>query len=318
MFLSSANLASLRFFEAAARLLSFKLTALELHVTQGAVSHHVKHLEQALGCKLFYRLPHQITLTEEGKRFAAVVTRALGDIEEEAKAISASRSIDIRLRAGPSFALRWLVPRLGDFYAEHPDIKLFINAAYGHFDTARREFDLAIELTKGRLPGLHCEVLMEEYLVPVCSPEYLATHSFLKKPEDLARCTLLHDAQPWPSASKDAEWRHWLQESGAVDVDSTQGQFFSLATMSIEAALKHQGVAMGRVLLIEDLLAAGHLVAPLEQRIKSPTQYCLVYPKELANQPPGMQLVIHWLHAQAKSAEANGSAQRRLNLTAAL
>src|SRR3954469_10195414 len=102
MFLTSSTLASLRFFEAAARLLSFKQAALELHVTQGAVSQQIKHLEDALGCKLFYRLPRQITLTEEGQRFAAVVGRTLQELEQEAKAITLARSsIDIRLRSGP-------------------------------------------------------------------------------------------------------------------------------------------------------------------------------------------------------------------------
>src|SRR5262245_14921534 len=124
MSLSSSTLASLRFFEAAARHLSFKRAAVELHVSQGAVSQQIKHLEEALGCKLFYRLPRQITLTEEGQRFAAVVERALEDIEQAAKAIATAQSvIEIRLRAGPSFALRWLVPRLGEFYASHPNIK---------------------------------------------------------------------------------------------------------------------------------------------------------------------------------------------------
>src|ERR1700749_2367254 len=139
MFLNSSTLASLRFFEAAARLRSFKQAALELHVTQGAVSQQIKHLEEVFGCKLFYRLPRQIALTDEGRRFAAVIGNALQDIEQEARAIATGRSaIDIRLRAGPSFALRLLLPRLGAFYARHPNIKLFIMAAYGYFGPAHR------------------------------------------------------------------------------------------------------------------------------------------------------------------------------------
>lgn len=301
MFLNSSTLASLRFFQAAARLLSFKQAAAELHVTQGAVSQQIKHLEQALGCKLFYRLPRQITLTEEGQRLAVVVGHALEEIEKEAKAIAAARSaIEIRVRAGPSFALRWLVPRLGGFYARHPNIKLFITGAYGYFDPAHRQFDLAIEMMKGKVPALHSEVFMDEYLVPVCSPKYLAKHEFLKKPKDLARCTLLHDGHAGVGAGEDAEWRLWLDEVGASHVDSKQGQFFSLANMSIEAALAHQGVAMGRTSLVKDLLAAGQLVTPLKQQVKSPLRYYLLYPKELA-QRPGMQSVIRWLHEQAGS-----------------
>jgi len=299
MFLSSSTLASLRFFEAAARLLSFKEAALELHVTQGAVSQQIKHLEEALGCKLFYRLPRQVTLTEEGRRFASVVEEALQSIEREARNLAVSRSsTDIRVRVGPSFALLWLIPRLGEFYAAHPQIKLFITAAYGYFDPARREFDLAIEMVKGRLPALRAESLMDEYLVPICSPEYLKTHTFLKHPKDLARCTLLHDAHAWTGAAADAEWRHWLREVGAPQVDSTKGQFFSLANLSFEAALSHQGVAMGRGALIGEFLEAGKLVTPFKQRIKSPLRYCLLYPKELADRRE-IRTVIAWLREQA-------------------
>jgi DNA-binding transcriptional LysR family regulator len=160
------------------------------------------------------------------------------------------------------------VPRLGDFHTQHPNIKLFIAAAYGYFDPARREFNLAIEMIDETLPSLHSEVPMEESLVPVCSPEYLAKHEFLKEPKDLGRCTLLHDGYVWVGAEEDAGWRHWLQEAGAVHVDSKQDQFFSLANLAIEAALTHQGVALGRDSLIRELLDAGQLVMPLDRRIK--------------------------------------------------
>jgi LysR family glycine cleavage system transcriptional activator len=299
MFLNSSTLASLRFFAAAARTSSFKKAALELHVTQGAVSQQIKHLEKALGAQLFYRLVRQVTLTEEGRRFAIVVERALEDLERGAQALAATRSaIDIRLRAGPSLALRWLIPRLGDFYSRHRGVRIFVDAAHGIFDPARREFDLAIESYLGKPTGMQGEPLMEEYLVPLCSPEYLRRHPFLKRPKDLARCTLLHDGQPWVGAVQDAEWRHWLDEVGAANVDSRQGQFFSLANMSIEAALRHQGVAMGRTSLIPELLQSEQLTAPLKQRIKSPKSYWLLYHKEAASQP-GMQAVIRWLHEQA-------------------
>ena len=309
MFLSSSTLASLRFFDVAARLLSFKQAAVELHITQGAVSQQIKNLERSLGCRLFYRLPRQLALTEEGQRFAAVVARALSQIEDEARSLAATRaSIDIRLRAGPSFALRWLVPRLGAFYVQHPNIKLFITGAYGYFDPSRREFDLAVEMIKGRLTALHSEVLMKEHLVPVCSPSYLSRHPFLKRPKDVARCTLLHDAQAWDGASRDAEWRHWLRQVGARTVDSGQGQFFSLANMSIEAALTDQGIAMGRASLITDLLGSGRLVAPFKHSIESPVKYCLVYPEELG-QHPGIQSVIRWLHEQVASDRARSAAE---------
>lgn len=303
MFLNSATLASLRFFEAAARHCSFKQAAIELHVTQGAVSQQIKHLEQTLGCKLFYRLPRQIQLTEDGQRFATVVKRAFEDLEREAQSLAAARSgAGIRLRAGPSFALRWLVPRLGDFYARNPDIRLFVTAAYGYFDPAQREFDIAIEMLRDKLPGLQSEVLMKEHLLPVCTPKYLTQHP-LEKLSDLADCTLLHDAHPWLGAAEDAEWRYWLDEAGATQVGSRQGQFFTLANLSLEAALTHQGIALGRASLIRELLDAGQLTAPFQQAILSPVQYHILYPRELADRSDVLA-VIDWLREQAVSPAA--------------
>src|SRR6185437_6204975 len=124
--LNSAALTALRFFDAAARLKSFTRAAAELCITQGAVSQNVKCLEDRLGCKLFFRLPGQIKLTADGKKLAEVVSRVLRELEEAAEAVVSPRRsrIDVRLRSGPSFALRWLVPRLGRLHARHPNIKL--------------------------------------------------------------------------------------------------------------------------------------------------------------------------------------------------
>lgn len=300
-YLNSATLGTLRFFEAAARLESFTRAATELSISQGAVSQHIKCLEDRLGCKLFFRLPGQIRLTDDGKRFAEVVSRILRELEDAAQAITAPRKsrIDVRLRAGPSFALRWLVPRLGRLHASHPNIKLHVIGEYGYFDPVHRDFDLAVEFLQTPLQGLHTEFLMDEHLAPVCSPEYLAKNAFLKTPEDLAGCTLLHDGDAWESASEDAEWRYWLKAVGALKVDSNEGQFFTMANMAIEAALSHQGIAMGRMSLVEELLATRRLVTPFPQRIKSPTDYRLVYPSELAGRP-GVTEVANWLREEAK------------------
>jgi DNA-binding transcriptional LysR family regulator len=141
---------------------------------------------------------------------------------------------------------------------------------------------------------------MVDHLMPVCSPKYLAKHEFLRKPKDLARCTLLHDAHAWDGMSEDAEWRHWLREVGTDEVDSATGRFFTLADMSLQAALAHQGVAMGRSTLVKELLETGQLIAPFKQEIESPMKVRLAYPAELADRP-GMRAVIRWLHEQAAS-----------------
>ncbi len=300
--LNSACLSTLRFFEAAARLGSFTRAAEELCITQGAVSQHIKALEDRLGCKLFFRLPGQIKLTDDGKKFAEVVGRVLRELDEAADVLVApcSSKMDVRLRTGPSFALRWLIPRLGRLHARHPKIKLHIIGDYGYFDPARRDFDLAIELARSPPQRFHAELLMDEYLTPVCSPEYMAKHPFLRAPLDLGRCTLLHDGHAWPSAAEDAEWRYWLDAVGACAVDSSEGQFFSLANMAIEAALSHQGIAMGRLSLVEGPLETRRLIAPLPQPIKSPTGYLLVCPSELTDRP-GVAELASWLREEART-----------------
>jgi LysR family glycine cleavage system transcriptional activator len=302
MRLNPAALSTLRFFEATARLGSFTRAAEELCITQSAVSQHVKALENCLDCKLFLRLPGQIKLTDEGKKFAEVVTRVLGDLEKAADFLVSPRKsrIDVRLRAGPSFAARWLIPRLGRLHARHPNITLHVVEGYGYFDLAQMDFDLAVEMTVTPPQHLHVEPLMEEYLTPVCSREYLAEHPFLVTPAELARCVLLHDAHAWPSASEDAEWCHWLSATGTHGVDSSESQYFTLANMAIEAALSNQGVAMGRLSLVQPLLASRKLVDPFPQRIKSPAIYRLIYPTELAGRP-GISEVANWLREEAGS-----------------
>lgn len=299
--LNSAVHADLRFFEAAARLESFTRAATELCISQGAVSQNISALEARLRCKLFFRLPGQVRLTDEGRKFAKVVSRVLTELDEAAEALVApSRSrMDVRLRAGPSFAVRWLVPRLGRLHARHPNIKLHLIGDYGHFDPVHRNFDLAVEFLQAPVSGLKTEFLMDEYLTPVCSPDYLADGEFPKTPRDLGGCTLLHDGDAWELAGEDAEWRLWLDAVGAVDVDSNEGQFFTLANLAIEAALTHQGIAMGRLSLVEELLATYRLVAPFPQRIKAPGSYRLVYPSELADRP-GIMEVANWLREEAR------------------
>ena len=300
MRLTTKDLAALRFFETAARLQNFVRAAVELSITQGAVSQQIKHLEESLGCKLFCRLPGRIKLTDEGKRFAEVVARSLRDIDEEATRISNPGRADlkVRLRAGPSFAQRWLAPRLGRLQTRHPGITLHVIADYGYFDPGERNFDLAIELVKGPMPVLHTELLMAEYLIPVCSPAYLTQHGPLRNPEDLGRCTLLHDGDAWEAATEDAEWRHWLNTVGTPQVDSSRGHFFTLSNIALEAALSDQGMAMGRLSLVKELLETKRLIAPFSHRVQSPTSYCLVYAKELATRPAVTE-VSRWLHEEA-------------------
>lgn len=299
MFLNSQTLASLRFFEAAARKLSFKKAAAELHVTDGAVSQQIKHLEEALGQKLFLRLPRRIALTEAGERFAATVRKAMAEIEDEARALRAGGArTEIRVRVNPSFALRWLMPRVGDFYAAHPGSKLFMIAEYGDIDLSERDFDITIEQAVQPLVGLHSEKLFDEYITPVCTPAYLKDHP-LRTSGGLEACTLLHDAHAWSGGADDAEWKVWLQEAGIPQIPAAQDRFFSLADMALQAALNDQGIAMGRTALVGDVLKTGVLVAPFALKVKSPASYWLAFPSA-HSETPAIATVGNWLRAEAK------------------
>ena len=301
--LNSAALSTLRFFEVTARLQSVTRAAAELRVTQGAVSQHIKALEDRLGCKLFFRVPGQIKLTDDGRRFAKVNTRALQELEASAEMlVTPDRSrANVRLYADPSFALRWLIPRLGRLHNRYPNIKLQLQDNQHCPDSARREFDLAIELAQAPPSGLHTELLLEEYLTPVCSPQYLSCHPFLRAPANLARCTLLHDEHASQSVTEDTEWHYWLKHAGAPVICSSPSQFFTSTDMVIEAALAHQGVALGRLSLLETHLTARMLVAPIPQRIVSPTRYYLACPRELLDRP-AVQHLVNWLHDEVGTA----------------
>lgn len=173
-------------------------------------------------------MPKQVKLTDQGEKLARIAADALRALDQGADAAaSAARCVtSIRLRAGPSFVRRWLVPRLGRLQARHTNIRLHGIADYGYCDPIERDFDLAIELVKQPPVAFHAELLMTEYLTPVCTPEYLKRHGPVRKPTDLTRCTLLHDGDAWEFASEDAEWRHWLNEMGALSTDSSQSHFF--------------------------------------------------------------------------------------------
>jgi LysR family glycine cleavage system transcriptional activator len=128
----------------------------------------------------------------------------------------------------------------------------------------------------------------------------------------------LHDGDAWEEdASEDAEWRYWLRETGALDVDSSEGQFFTMANMAIEAALAHQGIAMGRLSLVEELLGSERLITPFPERIKSPTSYRLVYPSELAGRP-GVTEVANWLRDEVRAGNAMPAEQKIRKYVAAI
>ena len=237
---------TLRAFEASCRYLSFTKAADELFVTQAAISHQIKTLEEALEVKLFRRLNRALMLTEEGQILLPAVQEALGILGDAVgKLREQEKTGTLTVSMLPSFASSWMVPRLGRFQAAHPDIDLRISANFDLVDFDRDDVDVAIRWGKGEYPGLTSVHLMTEELFPVCSPDLVsrADHP-LKCPEDLKYHTLLHDDMR-------TDWRMWLLAADVDGVDPDRGVSLNQSDMVLQAAIDGQGVALGRSILAQ-------------------------------------------------------------------
>lgn len=282
---------ALRVFEAAGRQLSFTRAAAELHVTQAAVSHQIKSLEEQLGLPLFKRLNRALLLTEEGQTYLKAVTRALDDLRAAtAKLHRRDDTGVLTVSTLPSFATRWLVPRLGRFQRRHPEIALRLAPSTQLSDFTRDDVDVAIRYGRGDYPGLKVWRLMTEDVFPVCSPELAAGDPPLRRPEDLRHHYLLHDFGC-------VEWRAWLMAAGIDGVDPEGGTTYEDSSMLIQAALAGQGVALARSVLVEDELAAGRLIRPFEVSVPSDYAYYLVCPGYTADRPR-IVAFREWLFAE--------------------
>jgi LysR family glycine cleavage system transcriptional activator len=257
-------LSSLRAFEAVARRLSFSRAAEDLHVTPGAVSQQIRFLEQHLGETLFERTRRSVTLTETGMKILPDIQSGLDTLSRALSSKAASYSAKgLTISVAPSFAAKWLLPRLADFSDQHPDIDLRISATVALADFKRDKVDLAIRLGRGNYGDLHSELLFGESLAPLCSPAVLAAKGRLRQPDDLRKHRLLHDTSI-PGESEQSSWERWLSLAGARHVPAHRGTRFSLADLAMQAAIDGAGVVLGRMVLAEGDLAAGRLVRPFK------------------------------------------------------
>lgn len=270
---------TLRAFEAAARHLSFTEAAAELHVTQAAISHQIRTLETALGVRLFRRLNRAIRLTEEGQEFVSEVRKALSHLSTAVEKLAApDAGGPLTVSVLPSFASKWLVPRLGRFRERHPEIDVRISPSIELSDFQRDDVDLAVRYGKGRYEGLDSARMMTEDIFPVCSPALLSGSNALRRPADLQHHTLLHD-------DAHVDWAMWLLVAGVTDVNPRQGPYFTDSAMVIQAAVAGQGVALARGALAADDIAAGRLVRPFDIVIPTDYAYYVVCPKATAHHP---------------------------------
>ncbi|WP_163934256.1 transcriptional regulator GcvA [Paraferrimonas sp. SM1919] len=263
-------------FEAAARHLSFTRAAEELFVTQAAVSHQIKALEDYLGLKLFKRKNRTLLLTEEGQSYFLDVKdlfSQLGEATERLLARGATGSLTVGM--SPSFAIQWLVPRLSQFSEMHPEIDVRIKAVDFDEGFLTEDIDVGIYYGLGQWPDLHTVKLRNETMLPVCSPQLLQKGKPLLTPEDLGNHTLLHDLSR-------EDWKLWFRQQGIRSVNVNQGPIFSHSSLVLQAAIYGQGVGLGYRLLAEPEISAGRLVVPFEEVLVSPNAYYLVSQKSVA------------------------------------
>ncbi len=266
---------ALRAFEASARQLSFTRAAEELFVTQAAISHQIKALEEHLGIKLFMRKNRSLLLTDEGQSYYLDIKdifNSIYDATERLLARGAKGAITVSSQA--SFAIQWLVPRLTAFNALHPEIDVRIKAVDQAENSLTEDVDVAIYYGRGRWPNIHADKLHTEYLIPVCSPLLLQENSLNGKPalitlDDLAQHTLLHDTSR-------RDWKRWFKQVGVRGGNVNHGPIFSHSAMVVQAALHGQGVALAYSVLAKPDIDSGRLVCPFNDVLISKNSYFIV------------------------------------------
>lgn len=268
------DLSVLQAFECAARHGSFTQAAAELNLTQSAVSRQIRALESQLGVVLFERVRRHVVLSATGRALLPSVMKLLAQSEELVQRAMAScdgRSV-LSLATLPTFASRWLLPRLPDFTARHPDIVVNIASRSEPFDLSDRDFDLAIHYGQPVWAHAHCTYLCSETILPVASPALLERHR-VTTVEDLAGAPLLH------LATRPQQWPDWFAQHDAPDVIAYHGHRFDQFNMIIEAACVGLGFALLPKYLIESDLAAGRLQVALDRSMTTENNYYLVSPE---------------------------------------
>jgi len=302
---------ALRAFEAAARQLSFAMAAKELHVTPAAISHQVKGLEDYLGHRLFRRLKRGLELTRAGHALLPKLSEGfgrLGDAVEELRSIEEEGTLAVSV--APSFATRWLAPRLHRFVSAHPDLDVRINASTRLIDPGNDEpgsgdavagspvedADIVVRFGTGDYPGFRVEKLLGAAVTPMCSPRLLEGGNPLRAPADLKQHVLIHDNVRYDDGRP--LWDAWFEAAGLPETDTSHGLRFNHAMLALEAAADGMGVALGMPVLAGSDLASGRLVAPLALSLPLKFAYYIVSGADTAERADVVAF-RDWLLAEA-------------------
>lgn len=281
----------LRAFEAAGRQLSFRGAAEELGVTQGATAQQVRSLEARLGIRLFVRLPRGLDLTEEGRAYHSAVSRAftaLADATEQLR----PQTMAVTVTVTPTFAAKWLVPRLPEFTDVHPEIELRVLATERVQSFHADGVDLAVRQANPPFgSGVQADLLFRQEVVAVCAPGLLPTGQ-ASQAEDLARLTLLHDPHDlWP--------QFWVSAFGEDVAAPRKGIRFSQTTLSLDAALAGQGVALASRFFVSRDVREGRLVLLTDASLEEGRDFYLLMPRK-RGRPGAADAVRNWMLAFAE------------------
>lgn len=292
--LTGFQLSKLYTFEVAARHESFALAAEELFLTPSAVSHQINLLEKELDIKLFLRLHRKVELTSEGKRVFWALQSSLDHLNTEIKAIqNQALAGSLTIYARPSIAQCWLVPKLSDFIQRYPFIQLSILTGNENINFQRAGIDLAIYFDNQPSFQLDYQYLMDEHIIPVCSPEYAVKFNLMGNLDNLILCTLLHDCQAWSNGTGTDEWNSWAIHFN-VNIDSSVGMSFDRSDLALIAAKNHLGITMGRKRLVQKDIETGELVMPFpEMYLRCDQHYYVASLKD--RKWPKIDAFIDWL-----------------------
>ncbi len=300
------TLQSLCCFEAAARHESYTRAAHELAMTQGAVSRQIASLEDFLGIALFKRTRHGVALTSGGIPYARQIAGRLNGLERDTIEVMSMPGSggSIHLAAVPTFATRWLVPRLAEFATLHPDITVHIETRTRPFMFSDSDFDAALYAGTaeqvGNWPGTRAMLLMPEEVVPVASPRLLAARKRWR-PQDLGTLPLLQQS------TRPEAWRQWFDAMGVEAALALYGPRYELFSMLAMAATHGLGVALIPRMLIESELARGELRVACEQAMHGKRSYYLVT-ADSGDERPAVRHFQQWLLAQVRTGPAQGRA----------
>jgi len=288
---------AVRAFESSGRNLSFTGASKELLVTQGAVSRHVAGLEEWLGVKLFVRTQRGIELTPKGQSYLRALSGALDQIDYATRQLRDDTDDSmLRLKLPPTFAIRWLVPRLARFHALHPKIDVQITSSHQPANFDREDVDVVIHSDELHQRDAGYTRLFGEVLLPVCSPALLKRGPPLIHPKDLGKHALLS------SMHRPMDWALWLEAADATELDGKGGIKFDNAALAYQAAIDELGVVIAQYALVEDDLRIGRLVAPFALRVKTSGGYYLAHHPSRPREPR-IVAFEQWLLSEAALCE---------------